>query len=450
MEITVPQEKISKVCTADICVIGGSCTGVFAAVRAARLGAKVILVEQQNCFGGVATCGLVGMWHSLFDYEGKRQIIGGLTHEIMERLEKRGSITSEFRDRSGGQKHIRFNTEELTLELDELVLEHKNIQFFLQNRFSRVVMERPGRIGAVVLENKSGRFAVKADVFVDASGDGVLCREAGLPLWKSGNPQPPTSCARFANWDTLGAHNLKELVEKYRKEFPELPCGYYWSMDIPGTPEKMFAGTRVMDCDCSDGEAISRAEVEARRQIRALMDMYRREFPGNRLSLSALPSVIGIREGGHIGSLYRLCGSEMLAGCRFEDTIAQGTYPVDVHGNNDDSITFWELNGNKMTYHAQKLVRQERWLPEGEFLSYYNIPLRSLIPTGAENLITAGRMIDADAMAFGAVRVMVNLNQCGEAAGVTAYLASQQRCGIAQVNYKDVRELLKKGGSCIL
>ena len=48
MEITVPQEKISKVCTADICVIGGSCTGVFAAVRAARLGAKVILVEQQN------------------------------------------------------------------------------------------------------------------------------------------------------------------------------------------------------------------------------------------------------------------------------------------------------------------------------------------------------------------------------------------------------------------
>ncbi|MBQ9775697.1 MAG: FAD-dependent oxidoreductase, partial [Lentisphaeria bacterium] len=112
MEIIIPEEKITKVLSADICVIGGSCTGVFAAVRAARLGAKVILVEKANRFGGVATCGLVGMWHSLFDMECQRQIIGGLTYEMLERLDRRGAV-SGFRNPAESLEYgIRFNSEE--------------------------------------------------------------------------------------------------------------------------------------------------------------------------------------------------------------------------------------------------------------------------------------------------------------------------------------------------
>ena len=140
----------------------------------------------------------------------------------------------------------------------------------------------------------------------------------------------------------------------------------------------------------------------------------------------------------------------MLAGTYYPDTIGCGTYPVDVHGNGDDSITFWRLTGDKYIYHATSLVAQERWLPEGEVLPYYCIPLRSQIPAGAENIISAGRMIDADGMAFGAVRVMVNLNQCGEAAGVAAWLALHRKCGIRQVDGKEVRKLLNKGGSCVV
>lgn len=450
MDIIVPEEKISNVISADICVIGGSCTGVFAAVRAARLGADVVLVEKANRFGGVATCGLVGMWHTLFDMEGQRQIIGGITYEMMERLEKRNAVSPNFRDPANSRIHgVRFNSEELTLELDELVLEQKKIRFFLNTGFSRAISSN-GRIEAVIAENKSGCFAIKADVFVDASGDALLCREAGFPLWKAERPQPPTSCARFGGWNTLGSHNLKETVEKYRKDLPDLPCGYYWSMDIPGTADMMFAGTRILNCDCSDGAAISNAEVTARRQIRALMDMYRREFPENRLSLNSMPSAIGIREGEHITSCRRLCGDELLAGTYFADTIGHGTYPVDVHGNEDDSITFWQLNGNKQTYHSHKLVQKERWLPEGEILSHYNIPLSAMIPENAENLISAGRMIDADRKAFGAVRVMVNLNQCGEAAGVAAWLALNRKCSVRQVDPREVRRLLNQGGSCII
>ena len=68
MEFIVEPERKIKICDeADVCVVGGSCTGVFAAVRAARLGAKVALIEKQNCLGGTATNGLINIWHSLYD-----------------------------------------------------------------------------------------------------------------------------------------------------------------------------------------------------------------------------------------------------------------------------------------------------------------------------------------------------------------------------------------------
>ena len=73
---------------------GGSCTGVFAAVRAARLGAKVAIVEQANGCGGVAVNGLVNVWHSFMDAEFKRQIIGGMSQEVVERLKTRGAVTT--------------------------------------------------------------------------------------------------------------------------------------------------------------------------------------------------------------------------------------------------------------------------------------------------------------------------------------------------------------------
>jgi glycerol-3-phosphate dehydrogenase len=54
----------------DLCVIGGGCTGVFCAVRAARLGATVALVENNGFFDGVATAGQVNVWHSIYDTVG--------------------------------------------------------------------------------------------------------------------------------------------------------------------------------------------------------------------------------------------------------------------------------------------------------------------------------------------------------------------------------------------
>ena len=61
--VSEPARRTPVVHECDLCVIGGSCTGVFAAVAAARLGAKVALIESNGFFGGVATASLVNIWH---------------------------------------------------------------------------------------------------------------------------------------------------------------------------------------------------------------------------------------------------------------------------------------------------------------------------------------------------------------------------------------------------
>lgn len=62
----------------------------------------------------------------------------------------------------------------------------------------------------------------------------------------------------------------------------------------------------------------------------------------------------------------------------------------------------------------------------------------------------AGRMIDASVVAYSGIRVMVNMNQVGEAAGVTSYLAWKQGKKIKDVSAREVRDVLKKGGSIII
>ncbi len=443
--ILIPAESLPVAMEADICVIGGSCTGVFAAIRAARLGAKVVILERQNRFGGTAVNGLVCMWHNLFDTTGERQIIGGLTFETLERLEKRGAA-GEFRTPYYG---IPFNSEELTLVLDRMVTEQKNIRTYFHTAYSRPVMEN-GVVKGIVAENKSGRFVITAKMFVDASGDGLLCRDAGFPMRQPERSQPPTACAKIENFNAMKDLDLKKLLEENRERYPDLPCGYAWGTDIPGSEHLyMFAGTRVMNCCCMDADAVTAAEFESRRQLDAMLHLFREKYPEAKISLQSLPSAIGIRESMHIQSIGTLIGEEMLADRKYEDTIGAGTYPVDIHSNTDDSISFRSLDGKVRVYRSSELIREERWLPEGEILPYYRIPLSCLIPQNSRNVIAAGRMLDADATAFGAVRVMVNLNQCGEATGTAAYLAVNDGRDIAGVSGAEVRASLNRNGSLI-
>jgi len=443
-----PSKNIPVIEDCDICVLGGSCTGLFAAVRAARLGARVVIVEKQNCFGGVATSGMVNIWHSLYNTTFEKQIIAGLTHEVIERLMKRKAVSLEKDNKTS---YYSLNTEELKIELDELAAESK-IKPYLHTLYTAPYLE-DGELKAVFVESKSGRGAIKAKVFIDATGDGDLCSHLGLDVSVPETKQPPTTCVRLSGISNLKKSEYDRLLNEHRKEF-NLPEGFMWSSSIPGLPETVqYAATRVNNANCLDACSLTYSEMEARRQVRAIMDIIRKYGPEDSrdVSLAALPSYIGVRETRHVKCLYTLTEKDILTGRRFEDAIANGTYRIDIHHNDKPGLTFKYLDGTEIYIRDGYPSVPGRWREEQpENPTFYQIPFRSIVPGKYKNILLCGRSLDADKGAFGAVRVMVNLNQTGEAAGTAAYLALDSGRGVDRIDIRKLRGTLTKGGSIII
>ncbi len=446
--IREPARDVPVVCEVDVLVVGGGATGVFAAVAAARRGLSVAICEQHGFFGGMATAALVAVWHSLHDVNGEQQIIGGLTAEVLNRLRSRGAL--------GGHDGTDYamNTEELKIELDRLVVD-AGVRPFLHAFYVGAISEN-GRPVVAVIEDKSGRRAIRARFFVDSTGDGDLLRDSGLPCERWDDIQPPTACVRFAGLQELRRRNpdmrLGSLV--YDTEIPgHLPRGFIWGTDIPGLPDDhMIAGTRVSGADCSDADQLTRAEIEGRRQVRAMHDIIRSQVEGGaKVGISALGACIGIRETRHARCLHRLTEEEVLSGTRFDDAIGNATYRVDIHHSDRPGLTFRFLDGRELYVVPGREPERGRWREESDDSPrFYQIPYRCLVPQGAENVLATGRLIDADRGAYGAVRVMVNCNQTGEAAGTACALACERDCSVPDVDPQALRRSLADGGAIVL
>jgi len=442
-----PARDIPIIHDCDLCVIGGSCTGVFAAVRAARLGARVAIIEQQNCFGGTATAGLVHIWHSLHDTEGQRQIIGGLTAEVLDRLRTRDAVAD-----TGERTNAYFlNTEELKIELDELIVEHR-ITPFLHAFYAAPVMT-DDRLAAVIIEQKDGRQAIRARQFIDATGDGKLARDLNLPSYPAETLQPPTTCAKLAGLHQLVGFDWQAAIRDHGHEFG-LHADWGWGSPIPGLSGiQMRADTHVFGADTSDSRQLTAAEIEGRRQVRAMLDVIRRYGPTPApVSLVSLAAAIGTRETRRFCARYRLTGDDVLYGRCFDDAIANGSYRVDIHHADTPGITFRYLDGSEEVIPERgRPAQRGRWravTPTDP--TFYQIPFRSLLQERVPNLMLAGRMLDADKIAFSAARVMVNMNQTGEAAGVAAWLALSEDTPVQSIDPARIRAILAEGGSVVL
>ncbi|NLP11209.1 FAD-dependent oxidoreductase [bacterium] len=414
--IEEPPRKTPVVQEVDVCIVGGGCTGVFAAVRAAQMGAGVVLIEKQNAFGGVAGSGLVNVWHKLESNQEKKPIIAGLTLLVLERLMKIDAA------RVHGKQGYILNTDELKIELDRLIVENR-VTPMLHTYYTGAHLQDQ-RVSAVFVENKNGRQAIRAKVFVDASGDGDLARDAGLAFTIRDGLQPPTTCAEISGLPA----RIHELIRAHREEFG-LALDHGWGAPVPGSPGvEMCAYTHAFNTIACNADQLTAAEIEGRRQIRAYMDLARK-YGGtdNKPCLVDMASTIGVRETRSFKANYTLTETDVVRCRRFPDAIANGTYHIDVHDPETGEFKFKE--------------------PEGDF---YQIPLSTMVSDRAANLIMAGRMISADRSAFGGIRVMVNLNQVGEAAGVTAALAAANSTPISQVDAVVVRRRLADLGAIML
>ncbi len=446
MYIVEPEKRVPVVRRVDLCVVGGSATGVFAAVRAARLGLRVLIVEKQNGFGGVAVGGLVNVWHTYMDTEGKRQVIAGLSEEVTDRLEPfRGGHV----DRAGS--HV-FNPHELKTELDRMVQEN-GIDFLLHTFYAGLAADGD-RITAIFIENKDGRQAVQADFFIDATGDGDLARDLGIEAYAHDSIQPPSAC--FLLQGDMDGVDLQALIARHGSEFGLEP-DWGWDCVVPRCPGiSMRAETHVFGLACHKAAELSLAEVEGRRKARAVIELLNRYGkPGVVYNNVSSCSHIGIRETVHYKTQWQARELDLLLGRRYEDAILNGTYGVDIHHNNR-GITFRYFDGTYTIDQADGTRVVGNWRTEQGIAAdtpvptWYQLPFRCLVPERVQNFIAAGRMLHADPGAFGALRVMVNLNQLGEAAGVAAYLALHRSQPVQLLCGIDVAKTLSAGGSANL
>jgi FAD dependent oxidoreductase len=149
--------------------------------------------------------------------------------------------------------------------------------------------------------------------------------------------------------------------------------------------------------------------------------------PGFERAYNAQSGVsIGVRETRRIRGGYVLTGEDVLRARAFDDGIARGSYPIDIHAP--------EGKGTVLTR-----------LP---LRGAYDIPLRCLLPRGLRRLLVAGRCISGTHEAHSSYRVTPIAMATGHAAGVCAALAARGGVAPHEVGAPDVqRELLRQGAS---
>ncbi|MGQ9732380.1 MAG: FAD-dependent oxidoreductase [Candidatus Zipacnadales bacterium] len=408
--------KAPVVAEPEVLVVGGGLAGVAAAVTAARWGADVLLVERSSALGGMATLGLVPPAFN----EG---LTGGIVREFCDRL-----------DKVGGPAENR-NPEVMKYVLLEM-LQESGARLMLYTLAVDAIV-RDNVIQGILVESKSGPQAILSDITIDCTGDADIAARAGVPfeIGRGRDEETQTQTLVFllgnVNTDKLmpARQHLPEYVAKARANgdwhipfaggaaIQPVVVGEHGvvnvnSINIPGV-----SGLNVAD--------LTYSHIEAHREALQLVDFYRKYVPGcEECYLLSTAPFIGVRESRRIIGEYRLTGEEVLAGAEFEDGIARGFYPIDIHSPDPTG----DAAGARLT-------------------RPYEIPYRCLIPQKIDNLLVAGRPISADHVAHGSLRVMGTTMPLGEAAGCAAALCLQRGCRPRELDGKRVRRMLKKLGS---
>lgn len=438
----------------DVVVIGGGPSGVCAAIAAARLGVKTLLVEQNGCAGGMATEGLVGPFMTCYDKKGQKMIIKGLFSEIVDRLVELGGAIHPSEVRAGtaftswlidGHDHVTpFDPEILKKLLDDMLLEEK-VQVLYHTNFVSPVMEGDS-LKSIIVHSKSGLQGIAAKVFIDCTGDADVAFRCGVPCDKGnvklGIMQPATMFFRIGNvnLEEVEADIQANKDNFYRKNGVNYRS-FHWRVEearkngdwnLERVSIGMFRGvapdewsintSRIMGVDATDNKSLTFAEMEGRRQVHEIFQFLVKYVPGcSNAKLLCSASTIGIRESRHIHGEYKMKSEDILKGRVPEDTILLASNSIDVHGR-------FGLMSNEY-----QPIKEGDW---------YGVPFRSLIPKGINQLLVAGRSISATADAAGAIRVMPPCMGTGQAAGTAAAIAVKTDCNVRNIDFGLLRKML--------
>lgn len=410
--IREPERVTPVVAEFDVLVCGGGIAGVAAACWAARLGARVMLLERYGFLGGLVTQSLVITTPPLNN---------GFGAEVASRLQAKGGYAL-VANQSTDYAELRFHAiepEMLKYELGRMLLEAG-----VKCRFHTYVVGaevQDGRLTAAIVESKAGRQAVRAKVFVDATGDADLCAQSGGE-WAVPSVAPPTTLmfnmagvdtervmAEIGNWSNLRTL-VREACDRGELQFE---LGMTLDRGAPGVfaQDLVYPGElnvwsgNLQGVDGLSPEEHTKAEFICREHAMRLADFLTRRVPGfERARIEYTATLTGVR-GTRVARGDLAPTMQQTLSTVFPDTVSKP--------------------------YAHTPMR---------------LPYRSLLPRGVEQLLVAGRCLSADPDGIGMLRLIPPCFATGHSAGVAAGLVVREGASPRRLDVERLqRELLRSG-----
>ena len=422
----------------DVIVAGAGIAGISAAVKAAREGVSVLLIEHYGFVGGMSTAGMVSpfMKHSVNGETLVRGVFEDIENEMRSRngMIDNGFYASSFRAAS-------FN---LLQNADCNVLLHSEI--LKVNKIGNIIDSITVLINGI-------EYVIRANIFIDTTGDAQLLYLGNFPYAKgdekTGKLQALTLFFRMINIDIKTvteyakankdnffdwmeydfdfnriisiAGYFNQVKKAIRERRLQEDVQYIFFTTLPESGEGSFNTSNILGIDASTSNSLTQAELLGRKQVAQVVELLQNEIPGFENSILLETAVqVGVRETRRAIGEYAVTGDDIKFGHKFDDAVARAVYGIDIHGQKDEES------------------RMEH-LPEGQ---YYEIPVRALIVKEAENLLVAGRCISSTREGHSALRIQPTSSATGEACGALAALSVKQNKLVRKINYRDLQNLI--------
>jgi hypothetical protein len=425
----------------EVAVLGGGPAGIAAAVAASRAGRRTLLIERYGFLGGMGTaagvtnfCGLHANVHGEM-----HRVVQGVASDLLARIDRLGGLNAPHLV-LGKILAQAYDTAAYKIAADDLLTSHK-VDILFHALGAGVVMQDDKRINVLMVETKAGRQAVRADIFIDCSGDGDLAAWAGAPFEvgdNAGSMLYPSMMFRLNGVDPEKAGEAWRTIPALMEKAEAAGTHRFPRKAAIVRPQRSAIEWRVNFTQLAreDGSAVNglqpddltRGEIDGRRQAIAAFEFLRR-VPGFEKSyIVDLPPQLGIRETRRVVGGYMLSGEDVLGCASFDDSIGVNGWPMESHVAGDVIFKF---------------------PPIPESRGFNELPCRMLIPEGVDNLLMAGRCASMTHDGQSAARVSGACFAMGEAVGTAASLALSGNTIPRDIAIEKLQEQLKEQGAFI-